>query len=185
MYPVQLGLMQHVPSSHCAAPCECVRVGIVHVCSLLGRCFPVLVTLHHSDREEQLVRGGGGRTLWRCECDEVLSLQRESRGPGASLAGRGGALLSKSSPFHPLSFGEVKRDVCFFKVRVMIHTNFLDLRRNSIVKKKLSGPILYSTFFFFFFNQVCHFKASFTVVTMLSSTRGKRRGLGAFAETIM
>lgn len=98
-----------------SSPCECARVAKVHVRFLLGRCFPILVTLHHSDREEQLVRGGGGRTLWRCECDEVLSLQRESRGPGASLAGRGGALLSKSSPFHPLSFGEVKRDMCFFK----------------------------------------------------------------------
>lgn len=47
----------------------------VNVCFLLGRCFPILVTLHHSDREEQIVRGGG-RTLRRLECDEVPSLQR-------------------------------------------------------------------------------------------------------------
>lgn len=41
--------------------------------------------------------------------------------------------------------------------------------------------MLYSTFFI----QVCHFKASSTVVTMPSWTRGKGRGLWDFAETIM
>lgn len=44
----------------CVCMCVCCEKALVHVCFLLGRCFPILVTLHHSDRGQQIVWGGGG-----------------------------------------------------------------------------------------------------------------------------
>lgn len=51
--------------------CVCCEV---HVCFLLGRCFPILMSLHHSDRGEKMGgEGGGGEEEEReeaeaCEC---------------------------------------------------------------------------------------------------------------------
>lgn len=50
----------------------------VRVWFLLGRCFPILVTLHHCGREEEDENGPG-------HGDEVPSLQRNSRGPWSFL----------------------------------------------------------------------------------------------------
>lgn len=124
-----------VQPSATSSPSIWASVVDVHVCFLLGRCFPILVTLHHSDREEQTVRGGGGRTSQRCECDEVPSLQRKHRGPGVSLAHCvGGAPLSKSLS---LSFWEVKRDTCFLKVRIMSTQLLFHLRRCIMRQQRL------------------------------------------------
>lgn len=51
----------------------------VRVWFLLGRCFPILVTLHHCGREEEEDEDGPGHG------DEVPSLQRNSRGPWSFL----------------------------------------------------------------------------------------------------
>lgn len=61
--------------------CEPGRVcyGRMRVWFLLGRCFPILVTLHHSGREEEEEDDGPG------QCDEVPSPQRNSRGPWSFL----------------------------------------------------------------------------------------------------
>lgn len=121
---IQVPLMQHVSSSHhsarssvCVCMCVCCGSACVQVCFLLGRCFPVLVTLHHSDRGEEIVGGGGGERDEACEVhysvQSVIKCRHcvgRAEGLGVSWAGRGGALLSKSSPFQPLSFlGSKKR----------------------------------------------------------------------------
>lgn len=86
------------------------------------KVFPHFVTLHHSDREEQIVRRGGG-TLRHSEREEVPSPQRKSRGLWSFLSwlSEGGSALSILAA---QTFWEVKSDTCFYKVRVMIHTIF-------------------------------------------------------------
>lgn len=51
-------------SAHRGPLCECASVCVLwkYMCAfLLGRCFPMLVTLHHSDRGEHIVGGGEER----------------------------------------------------------------------------------------------------------------------------
>lgn len=88
--------------------------------------------------------------MQRCECDEVPSLQRKHRGPGVSLAGCvGGDPLSKS---FSLSFGKVKRDTGFLKVRVMSNTAFIPLEEKhhettKTLELQREAPYLTPTFF--------------------------------------
>lgn len=108
----------------------------VHVCMcfLLGRCFPILMTLHHYERGEQIVGRGGG--LERDETGawvhlksitalrvwlSAVTVEEEQRAWSFLSCTRGGlSSLNPSSP-QALSFWEIKRDTCFFRVRVMIH----------------------------------------------------------------
>ena len=117
--------------------CECVCCESTCVCISPWKVFPhardpTSLWQRRTDCRRRRRRRRNGRGMWSpLQHASVIKCRRcrgRAEGLGVSWAGRGGARLSKPSSFHPLSFGEVKRDTCFSKVRVMVHTVFLALK---------------------------------------------------------